>query len=300
MHTDPNTQARNGVIRAKARTRTHTPVSPARIGGVQAGRAHKHTSPKPQPGIADCSRTLSPSRHIHTAHPSQDLPGTGGERTQTHKPQHHSQEMRDAAEPRAQAHTPTPAKPSQDLRGTGGARRQTHTAEHPSQDWRNESQNPNEHTCTPNHRQDWRGTGTARTQTHAPQHPDQEGRDAAEPQMKAHTATPHSPARIAGVQAEPTHKHTHPNTRPEWRAESQRPNRDTHTTKSSQDGQGTRIARTHKHTHPNTTARNGGTQLNPEPKHTHPHRTPQPRLAGYSWSAQTNTHTRTAQPGFVG
>jgi hypothetical protein len=86
---------------SKTRTQTHTPQTPARIGGVRTA----------QPGLAGCSQNPYPSTHTQTAHPSQDWRGTGRARTQTHTPQHPSQDWRGESKTHTQTHTPqTPAR----------------------------------------------------------------------------------------------------------------------------------------------------------------------------------------------
>ena len=81
-----------------ARTRAHTePNTPARSGGAQPKPEPKHTHPHraPVPGVAGCKQS---------AH------------TSTHTAQQPSQELRGAAETRAEAHTPTLHTPA----GSGG------------------------------------------------------------------------------------------------------------------------------------------------------------------------------------
>ena len=124
---------------AKTRTQPHTPTlhTPARIGGVPAERANKHTqpytpatnggvkakpkprnthdtpqpglagyrqsahssthTPTPQPGLAGCKQKLHPD--THTAQHSQDWRNTGRARQQTHTPQHLSQDRRSDSKP---------------------------------------------------------------------------------------------------------------------------------------------------------------------------------------------------------
>ena len=77
-----------GAAETRAQAHTPTPHTPARSGGVRAGRTHKHTPrPTPRPGVAGRSRKPSQSTHSHTPHPSQEWPGTSGAcpRTQTHR-----------------------------------------------------------------------------------------------------------------------------------------------------------------------------------------------------------------------
>ena len=163
-----SSQEWRGAAETRAQARTHTPHTPARNCGVQAGSAHTNThTPTPQPGVAGRSRNPSSSTHTHTAHPSQERRGTTGERTQTHTPQHPSQEWREAAETRAQAHTPTPHSPAR----SGGVQ-----------------------------------VGCAHRHTHTPNpQPGVAGRS--QNLARIHTCTPHTPARSGGVQAERAHKH---------------------------------------------------------------------------------------------
>ena len=87
----------------------------------------------------------------------------------------------------------------------------THTP-HPSQDRRGESQNPNPDTRTMKLSQDSRLRGGAPTKKHTPKTPHLGMEVRAETPTQAPTPTPHTPARIGGVQAERAHQHTHPNT----------------------------------------------------------------------------------------
>ena len=86
----PHTQARSGGAQPKPEPRhTHPRSTPQPgVAGYGAECAHKPTkTPTPQSGVAGRSRNPSPSTHTHIARPSQ--------------------EWWDAAETRAQAHTPT-------------------------------------------------------------------------------------------------------------------------------------------------------------------------------------------------
>ena len=131
------------------------------------------------------------------------------------------------------------------------------------------------------------------TNTHTPKHTSQEWRGAAKTRVQGHTPTPHAAARSGGVHAERAQKHTHTSkTQPGVAGRRQNPSLSTHihTGRCSQEWRGTSGARTETHTHPNSQARSGGAQPKPEPKDTHPRHTPQPGVAGYKRSAQTNTH----------
>ena len=290
-HAAHPSQEWRGTSGAGARAHTH-PNTPARSGGAQPKPKPKHTHPRrtPQPGVAGYKRSG---------------------RTSTHTPQHPSQEWRGAAETQAKAHTPTPHTPAR----SGGvqaerAHEHTHTST-PQPGVAGRSRNPSQstHTHAAHPSQEWRGTSGARrtpqpgvagykrrahTNTHTPQHPSQEWRGAAETQAKAHTPTPHTPARSGGVQAERAHEHTHtPTPQPGVAGRSRNPSQSTHThaAQPSQEWRGTSGAGARAHTHPNTPARSGGAQPKPKPKHTHPRRTPQPGVAGYKRSGRTSTHT---------
>ena len=197
----------------------------------------------------------------------------------------------------AHTNTHTPQHPSQEWRGTSEARTQTHT--HPNTPSRSGGAQPKpEPKHGHPHRTPQPGVAAYKrsmhTNTHTPQHPGQEWRSAAETRAQAHTPTPHTPARSGGLQAEHAHKDTHTQTpQPGVAGRSRNPSRntDTHTAHPSQGWRRTSGARTQTHTHPNTPARSGGAQQKPEPKHTHPHRTPQPGVAGCKRSTHTNTHT---------
>ena len=159
-----------------ARTQTHTyPETPARSGGTQPKPEFKHAHPNrtPQPGVAG---------YKSSAH------------TNKHTPQHPSQEWRDAAKTRAQAHTPTSHSP---------ARSGRYQAEHAHKHTHNPTPKPllaarsqtraHAHTPTP---QEWRGTGRASTQTHTHTHPN-------------------TPAINGGAQLKPHPKRTHPHCTPQ-------------------------------------------------------------------------------------
>ena len=127
-----------------AATQAHTgPNTPARSGGAQPKPEPKHTHPHrtPQPGVVG---------YKQSAH------------TNTHRPEHPSQEWRGAAETGAQAHTPTPHTPAR----SGGvqaerARKHTHTpSPQPGVAGRSRNPSPGTHTRTahpsqePNHNPD--------------------------------------------------------------------------------------------------------------------------------------------------
>ena len=99
----PNQEWR-GTAGTRAQAHIPTPHTPARSGGVQAGRAHKHThAPTSQSGVA--GRRCNPSPSTHS---SQEGQGTRLDaHTNTHTPQHLIQGWPGAAQTPAQAHTPT-------------------------------------------------------------------------------------------------------------------------------------------------------------------------------------------------
>ena len=159
----------------------------------------------------------------------------------------------------------------------------------------------NPHTTNPS--QELRGKGGGRTPTHTPRHPSQQWCGAAETRAQTHTMTPHTLARIGGLQAECAPKHTHTPQHPsqEWRgAVKTRAQAHTPTPQTPARIGAVQAERTHQSTQPNTSARNGGAQPKPEPKHTHPHHTPQPGLAGYRRSAHTKAHNPTTLPRMAG
>ena len=254
--------------------------------------------------MAGDGRIPNASTHHHSAHPSQDYRDTGGEHTQT----------------QARTQNTHITNLSQEWRGAGGARTQTHTLQHPSQGWRGQKNTVTEtHPArisarisgvTPKperahtHRTPQPGLARYRQITHTTTHtpttqPGLAGRTRA--RTETHTATLPTPARIGGVkpklvpgpaqpkpkkakarngwvQAERARQHTHPNTPPRI-------------------GRGISKTQTCTHT-PQSDARIGRVKQKPAPEYTH--RTPQPGLAGYRRSANTNVHTLTRQPGLAG
>ena len=94
------TQVWQAAAETRAQAHTPTPHTRARSGRVQAECAHKHThTPTPQPGVAGRSQKPDP-KHTHPRRTHQ--PGVAGymrsAHTNTHTPQHPSQEWRGAAE----------------------------------------------------------------------------------------------------------------------------------------------------------------------------------------------------------
>ena len=201
--------------------------------------------------------------------------------TNTHTPQHPSQEWPGAAGTRAQACTSTTHTRAK----SGGVQ-----AEH------------------------------AHKHAHTPQHRSQEWPGAAETGAQAHPPTPPTPARTGGVQAEHAHKHTHTQTpQPGVAGRSPNPSRGTHTrsARPSREWQGTKpSAHTSAHTPqhpsqqwwgtaetraeartatPHIRARSGGVQRERVYKQTHSP-TPQPGVAGRSGNPSPSTHTHTAHP----
>ena len=154
-----------------ARTQTHThPNTLARTGGAQPKPEPKHTHPPctAQPAVAGYKRR---------AH------------TNTHRPQHPSQEWQGAAEARAQAHPATSHTPA--MSGVVQAERtHTPTPHTPARSGGVQAERAHEHTHTP-----MAQSGVAKLNRN--------------PGPRATTPTLHTPARSGRVQAERTHNHTH-------------------------------------------------------------------------------------------
>ena len=127
-----------------------TPHTPARSGGVQAERAHKHThTPPPQHGLAGRSQNRRPTAQTHTAHPSQEWQGTSGVRTQSHT--HPNTPARSgAAQPEPEPKHTHPHRTPQP--GVAGYKRSAHTKTHTPQQAS----------------MDWRGAAETRADTHTP------------------------------------------------------------------------------------------------------------------------------------
>ena len=162
----------HGAAETRAQAHTPKPHSPARSVGAQPKPELKHTRPHhtPQPGVAGYKRS---------AH------------TNTHKPQHPSQEWRGAAETRVRAHTHTlhtPASNGGVQAGSAHTNTNTPTSQ-PGVAGRSQRPSPNTHMHTAHPSQEWRGTSGAGTQAHT---------------------HPNTPARSGGAQPEPEPKHTHP------------------------------------------------------------------------------------------
>ena len=199
--------------KAGACTQTHKlPNTPARNGGVQPEGAHREKHPNtPKAGLAGRSRSMSPSTHTQTAHPSHDWRGTGGARTETH------------------THPNTPARNGRVQ--AEGAYRHTHP-NIPARSGRAQPKAEPKHTYPHRAPQPgWAGYKPgAHTNTHTPQHPSQEWSGAGGTRARAHTPTPHTPAKIIAVQEERAHKHTQtPTPEPGMAGYRQRVHTDTHT-----------------------------------------------------------------------
>ena len=95
-----------GHSRDPSPARTPTQHTPARKGGAQAGRGHKHTrTPTPEPGVA--GRSTNHTRPHST--PNQEVRETTRDgHMSTHEPQKPPKERRGAAETQTPARTPTP------------------------------------------------------------------------------------------------------------------------------------------------------------------------------------------------
>ena len=113
---------------------THKPQTPAGKGGVQADGAHRQA----HPNTPARSGGAQPKPKPNLTHPqSTPQPGVAGYKpsaqTNTHTPQHRSQEWRAAAAGQAQAHTATPHTPA---RSGGVHAERAHKHKHASQEWR--------------------------------------------------------------------------------------------------------------------------------------------------------------------
>ena len=249
---------------------------------MQPKRKPKHTHPRraPKPGPAGCKQ----SAHTSTR-----------------------QELRGAAETRAQTHTPT----ARTQASSGGVQAERPHQQTPGKAGCSRNPSPNTHTHGVHPSQEWRGASGAPTPAHArsggvllkPEpihtHPRrapkpgvagckrsahtstrQEWQTAAETRAQTHRPTARTPARSGGVQAEHPHQHT-----PGVAGCSQnpKPNTHTHSAHPSQQWRGASGAPTPAH------ARSGGVQPKPEPKHTHPRRAPKSGVAGCKRSAHTST-----------
>ena len=271
----PNQEWRRG---AQTRVGANTPTAhtPARGGGAQAERAHKHAHPNTRARSGGAQPKPEPKH----AQPSQEWRGTSGARTQTRTPQQPSQERRGPAETRAQAHTPPPHGPARSGR-VQAERAHKHTQNPNTPARSGGAQQKAEPKHTHPHRTPQPGMGgykrSAHTSTHTLKHPSQEWRGAAETRSQAHTPTSHTPARSGGVQAERAHKHAHPNT-PARRG-------------------GAQPKPEPKHTRPHHTPQPGVAGYK-RSAHTSTQRTPtpQPGVAGRSQNRTPSTNTHTAHP----
>ena len=197
-HVFPKKKEWRGAPETRAQARRPTPQTSARSGRVQAEHTHKHTNapahtsqsggvhPKPEPKHTDTHRTAEP--------------GVAGYKcslhTNTHTPEHLSQDWRGAPETRAQAHTPGPRIPAR-IGGVRAERAHKHTqTPTPQPGVARRSRNPGRstHTHTAQPSQEGRGTSGARTQTHT---------------------DPNTPARSARAQRRPEPKHTQRRRTPE-------------------------------------------------------------------------------------
>ena len=246
-----------------ASTPAHTqPNTLARSGRAQPNPEPKHTHPRraPQPGVAGCKRS---------AH------------TSTHTGQHPSQELRGAAETRAQTHTSPPDTPAR----SGGVQveradkhKRTPTPQ-PGVAGRNQNPSLSTHTHTARPSQEEWGTSGARTQAHT---------------------HPNTPARSGGAQPKPEPKHTHPRRTPQ--PGDARCKRSAHTSRHkpqhpSQEWRGAAGTRTQPHTPTlHNPARSCRVQADRTHKRTHTP-TPQPGVAGRSRNPNpTTTQTQTQAP----
>ena len=205
--------------RMSAHTNTHThPNNPARKGGRQEEGAHRHTHPN-TPGRSGAALPKSEPKYTHPERTPQ--PGLAGYKrsahTNTHRPQHPSQEWRGAAETRAQAHTPTPHTPAR-IGGVQAECAHNHTPQSGMAGRsRNLSQSTHSNTAQPT-QDSWGTGGSGHTNTHRPQLPSQEWRGAAETGAQAQTPTPRTPARLAWYKPSAhTNTHTPQHRSQKWR-----------------------------------------------------------------------------------
>ena len=119
-----------GAAETRDQAHTPTPHTPARSGGVEAERAHKHAHTQTsQPGVAGRSRNPSPGTHTHTARPAR-CGGVQAERAHkhTHTPSPQpgvSERSRNRSPSTTQTQTQAPhnsRKPSVHSPGTEAAR----------------------------------------------------------------------------------------------------------------------------------------------------------------------------------
>ena len=245
-------------------------------GAANPGSAHNTQQTTAQEQVPGNTKPTHPRRTPQ--------PGVTGYKrsahTNTHTPQHPSQEWRGAAETRAQAHPPTPHTPAR----SGGvqaecAHEHTHTpAPQPGVAGRSRRRSPSTHTHTAQSSQEWLGTSGAGTHTHT------------------HANTP---AKSGGAQPKPKPKHTHPRrtTQPGVAEYKRSGHTDAHTPQQpSQEWRGAAETRAQAHTTtPHTPARSGGVHAERANEHTHTP-TPQPGVAGRSRNPSPNTHTHTTHP----
>ena len=137
-HTARPSQEQQGT--SGARTQTHIqPNTPARSGGAQPSPEPKHTHPHrtPQPGVAGYKRSGHTNTHT-PQHPSQQWQGAAGTRAQTHTPTPHTPATSCEAQPKPELKHTHPHRTAQP--GVAGYKRRahpnTHTHQHPSQEWR--------------------------------------------------------------------------------------------------------------------------------------------------------------------
>ena len=298
-----SSKERRGPTKPRAQAHTQTPQTPARSGGVRAERAHKHTQNPNTPARSGGAETKPEPKHAHPHRTPQ--PGVAGNKrsahTSTHRPQHPSQEWRDAAETRAQAYTPTANNPARSgwaqpkpepkhtrphrtaKPGDADCKRSAHTNTHtpttqPGVAGGSRNPSPSTHTHAAHPSQELRGTSGARAQTHT---------------------NPNSRARSGGAQPkpEPKHRHTHRTPQPGMvgykrgaRTQTRTPQRPSH------ERRGAAKSRAQAHTPTtHTRARKGVVREKSAHKHTHTPTT-QPEVAGSSQNPSPSTHTHTTQP----
>ena len=112
--------------------KTQRPTAHEQVPGNSQPTHHKY-----QPEMAGRSRNLSPSTHIHTAHPSREWQGASGARTRAHTQPITPARSGGARQKYKPKHTHPHRAPQPGVAGCKrSAQTSTHTAQHPSQEWR--------------------------------------------------------------------------------------------------------------------------------------------------------------------
>ena len=208
----PQTPASNGGVQAeRAHRGAHNPTCQPGVAGRSRNpspNTHAHAAHPSQ----ECRGTRGAREQTNT-HPNTPAKSGGAQQ----KPEPKRTNARCTVQPgvpgykrSAQTNTHTPEHPSQEWRGTSRAHKQAHT--HPNIPARSGGAQPKtEPKNTHPHRTPQPGGAGYKRSGHTsiptPQNPSQEWRGAAEIRAQTHTPTPHTPARSGGVQAERAHAH---------------------------------------------------------------------------------------------